>query len=93
LVFLPIHGIPTRDDDEYTDDDRGKFAPRFFIFTAKELGEIICGQHDTYKKKYRSKHGKEFEDEKGVYTVTHKQIDEYDAENAWHKIQMKFIEK
>jgi len=91
LVYLPLCGVSICEGDVLTDEIRGKFSPRYFIFTSVELGKILLNNHKIYKEKYLVKHYKEFNDSDGVYALSFEIINNSNSEGAWIKIKNKFI--
>ena len=85
LVLLPEpHPATATTSDEI----RGSHAPRFFVFTAKEIGEHVTELHDNYVRGFRERHGREFKGP-GVLQIPRDDAQAY--ENKWNKIQ-EFLE-
>lgn len=61
-------------------------APRFFVFTSKELVEKVSENHDTYRARYQEKHGTQFQDSGGVYNLLISEAEAMQAEGQWAKI-------
>ena len=61
-------------------------APRFFVFTSKELVEKVSENHDSYRTGYQEKHGFPFQDGKGVYSLFLEEAEAMQAEGQWGKI-------
>ena len=81
LVLLP----PPLSSGLFADDaERGRHVPRFFIFTAKELGKIITARHYLYGKKYFAKYKLEWHG-KGLPIMPFMEAAPY--ENQWKKIE------
>jgi hypothetical protein len=80
LVLLPEPHPPTHETD---DAIRGAHAPRFFVFTAKEIGERITSSHESYADGFLKRHGKPFEGP-GVIQLPTAEATRY--ENRWDKI-------
>ena len=61
-------------------------APRFFVFTSKELVEKVSENHDAYRARYREKHDTPFQDSAGVYSFSLGEAEAMQAEGQWAKI-------
>ena len=61
-------------------------APRFFVFTSKELVEKVSENHNAYRTGYQEKHGVPFQDTKGVYSLSLGEAEAMQAEGQWGKI-------
>ena len=61
-------------------------APRFFVFTSKELVEKVSENHDAYRTRYQEKHGISFQDNEGVYSFSLHEAEAMQAEGQWAKI-------
>ena len=61
-------------------------APRFFVFTSKELVEKVSAIHDSYSASYLAKHGVPFQDSRGVYSLSLEDAETMQAEGQWSKI-------
>ncbi len=61
-------------------------APRFFVFTSKELVERVSENHDSYRTGYQEKHGFPFQESKGVYSLSVEEAEAMQAEGKWSKI-------
>jgi hypothetical protein len=60
-------------------------SPEYFVLTSAELRELLLPQHETYNKKYREKHGKDFSS-KGVVTIQRKLLGDC-CQGAWGKVR------
>lgn len=67
-------------------EDGTDAAPRFFVFTSKELVEKVSENHDAYRMGYQEKHGVPFQDNKGVYSLSLNEAEAMQAEGQWGKI-------
>src|SRR5437016_4170869 len=58
LVLLP----PPHPTASQTDDSqRGKSSPRFYVFSSREMGELMCQKYDRYHASYLERHKNPFE--------------------------------
>ena len=80
FVLLP-KPIPT--EPAANDEIRGAHTPRFFVYTATEIGEHISRLHRDYAEGFLRRHGKEFE---GPGVVQLPTTDAPGNENRWDKI-------
>lgn len=83
LVMLPDPHPPTATT---TDEIRGTHAPRFFVFTAREIGQRIRELHRSYAKGFRERHGRDFE---GPGVIQLPTAEAASQENRWDKIQQR----
>jgi hypothetical protein len=81
LVLLPSPHPPRHDT---SDAIRGAHAPRFFVFTARELGERITALHQQYANGFLHRHGKPFE---GPGVIQLPTADAATFENRWDKLE------
>ncbi len=72
LVLVP-------DEDMHT-------SPRFFVFTSKELVDRVSESHIAYRARYQEKHGTQFQDSGGVYSLTLSEAEAMQGEGQWAKI-------
>ena len=79
LVLLP--SPPS--DGPANDSVRGRHAPRFFGFTAKELGKMMMSKHKVYCQKYYNTHGSDYT---GLGVPKLSVVDAHQFENQWNKI-------
>jgi len=84
LVMLPDPHPPS---PTASDESRGMHSPRFYIFTAREIGEHVTRLHEEYASRFRERHGKEFE---GPGVVQFPSSDAEGFENRWDKIEAYF---
>ena len=70
---------PGRDDAH-----RGAHSPKYFVLSAKELHSVWRKGAEKYYDAYRCKHGREFDESRGVPNVLVKDVSAF--EGRWEKI-------
>lgn len=68
------------------DKENTSTAPRFFVFTSKELVDKVSEAHDAYSAGYLAKHGVPFQDTRGVYSLSVEDAEAMQVEGQWAKI-------
>jgi hypothetical protein len=81
LVLLPP---PQSDGPPNNDADRGRHVPRFFVFTAKDIGELVTAGDQKYRQNYLARHNRKWTG-KGVPKVFLGEAAPF--ENQWKKIE------
>ena len=61
-------------------------SPRFFVFTSKELVGKVSESHAAYRAKYQEKHGTQFQDSGGIYSLSITEAEAMQAEGQWSKL-------
>ena len=80
LVLLPEPLLGSASDDT----QRGAHTPRYFVLTAQEIYTAYKWGADEYLASYATRHGKPFDEKRGVPNVLLKNVEQF--EGQWEKI-------
>ena len=66
-------------------------SPEFYILTQEEIYNELKPKETTYFKKYKEKHGEEYGDKPGLFSITRKDVLKY--QNNWESLLKVFDNK